>query len=46
MLLFVTEPGGMPNVKESSLLKLNLEAVLTENYEAVANCCFGHLYRN
>ena len=29
-------------IENLDLLKLNLESVLTENYEAVAKCCVGH----
>ena len=43
--VLVTGPKDIPwSVENLDLLKLNQEAVLTENYEAVAKCCVGHLY--
>ena len=43
--MLVTGPKEIPwPVENLDLLKLNLESILTENYEAAAKCCVGHLY--
>ena len=43
--MLVTGPKEYSGLlKNLDLLKLYLEAVLTENDEAVAKCCVGHLY--